>query len=176
MNRSKLDSYKLKVAKLLLMETLMGSMAITGCSSNKVSNVVSETTIDSSDELNNFKLIPYKEVTLPAGYQLIPNAVEVNESTKSTIQVTSAINSINKGYHFINSNYGSLNIIGDVKDIDVTVNKDNTITYKASEGYIIYEPYCVKIVNDKMVDLKCVKDFNPIIDNNKVLKKDKGNN
>ena len=163
MNNKKLEMYKNKMGKLLLMEALVGSLSLTGCNgSNKTNSNAKSETINNYDWANNDILEPYKEVTLPEDYVLMPGAVAVNEDTDSIIKVMSAINKPNKGYYFINSNYGSLNITGDVKDIDVTVNKDNTITYSASEGYAIYEPYCAKIEDGKIIMINCVTHFNPI--------------
>ena len=160
MKNNNLEIRKYKMAKLILSEMLIGSLSLTGCSSNtKTSNNTS--TIN--HELASMEALPsYIEVTLPKDYVLIPGAVAVNVNNVKLIEAISVINDPSKGYVFNNSNYGSLNIIGDVKSIDVTLNSDNTITYKAEDGYKIYEPYCVKIENGKNTNIKCVSDFNPI--------------
>ena len=173
MNNNNLKMDKNRIAKLLLAEMVIASLSLTGCSgNNKASN-----TSPINQELPSKDTLPsYVEVTVPEGYVLVPGAVAVNINNDKIIKVMSAVNDPIKGYVFNNSNYGSLNITGNVKDIDVLVNNDNTITYKAEEGYVIYEPYCVKIENGKITDIKCVSQFNPVLNNNMVLKKDKGSN
>ena len=162
-NKNKKQKYGM--TKLLLTEMAIASLSFTGCSGN---TKASSNTSTINHELPSKDTLPsYVEVTLPEGYVLVPGAVAVNINNDKIIKVMSAVNDPSKGYVFNNSNYGSLNIIGDVKDLDVTVNSDNTISYKAEEGYAIYEPYCVKIENGKITDIKCVSDFNPIQEDEK---------